>query len=60
VLKAPDMPSILVETAFISNPDEESRLRDPDYQAKLVQALATGIARYFAKNPPLSRHRPLS
>ncbi|MEJ6002274.1 N-acetylmuramoyl-L-alanine amidase [Paucibacter soli] len=60
VLKAPDMPSILVETAFISNPEEESRLRDPDYQARLVQALATGIARYFAKNPPLARHRPLS
>jgi len=60
VLKAPDMPSILVETAFISNPDEESRLRDPDYQARLVRALATGIARYFAKNPPLARHRPLT
>jgi len=59
VLKAPDVPSILVETAFISNPEEESRLRDPDYQAKLVEALATGIARYFAKNPPLARHRAL-
>ncbi|RQO58804.1 N-acetylmuramoyl-L-alanine amidase [Paucibacter sp. KBW04] len=60
VLKAPDVPSILVETAFISNPEEEAKLRDPDYQAKLVAALATGIARYFAKNPPLARHRPLS
>jgi len=59
VLKAPDVPSILVETAFISNPEEESRLRDPDYQVKLVEALATGIARYFAKNPPLARHRTL-
>ena len=60
VLKAPDVPSILVETAFISNPEEESRLRDPGYQAKLVEALATGIARYFAKNPPLARHRALT
>ncbi|MCX2863133.1 N-acetylmuramoyl-L-alanine amidase [Paucibacter sp. PLA-PC-4] len=59
VLKAPDVPSILVETAFISNPEEEAKLRDPDYQAQLVNALATGIARYFAKNPPLARHRSL-
>ena len=60
VLKAPDVPSILVETAFISNPEEEARLRDPDYQDDLVKALATGIARYFAKNPPLAaRHRAL-
>ncbi|MEO3692485.1 N-acetylmuramoyl-L-alanine amidase [Roseateles sp. DJS-2-20] len=57
VLKAPDIPSILVETAFISNPDEEDRLRDPAYQDRLVNALATGIARYFAKNPPLPRRR---
>jgi N-acetylmuramoyl-L-alanine amidase len=60
VLKAPDVPSILVETAFISNPAEEAKLRDPDYQQQLVEALATGIARYFAKNPPLARHRVLS
>ena len=59
VLKAPDVPSILVETAFISNPEEEARLRDPDYQAQLVEALATGIRRYFARNPPLARNRPL-
>ena len=59
VLKAPDVPSILVETAFISNPEEEDKLRDPDYQAKLVDALATGIRRYFAKNPPLARQRTL-
>ncbi|HOM14446.1 MAG TPA: N-acetylmuramoyl-L-alanine amidase, partial [Rubrivivax sp.] len=59
VLKAPDVPSILVETAFISNPEEEQRLRDADYQARLVQALATGIRRYFAKNPPLARNRQL-
>ncbi|HEX5686020.1 MAG TPA: N-acetylmuramoyl-L-alanine amidase [Ideonella sp.] len=57
VLKAPDIPSILVETAFISNPDEEDKLRDPDYQQRLVQALFSGIERYFAKNPPLSRNR---
>jgi N-acetylmuramoyl-L-alanine amidase len=59
VLKAPDVPSILVETAFISNPEEEAKLRDPQYQAELVDALATGIRRYFAKNPPLARHRPI-
>jgi N-acetylmuramoyl-L-alanine amidase len=59
VLKAPDMPSILVETAFISNPDEEALLRDPDYQQRLVEALATGIQRYFAKHPPLARQRQL-
>jgi N-acetylmuramoyl-L-alanine amidase len=59
VLKAPDVPSILVETAFISNPQEEAQLRDPAYQAELVEALATGIRRYFAKNPPLARNRQL-
>lgn len=57
VLKAPDIPSILVETAFISNPEEEKKLRDPDYQDQLVDALASGIARYFAKNPPMARKR---
>jgi N-acetylmuramoyl-L-alanine amidase len=55
VLKAPDIPSILVETAFISNPDEERRLNDDAYQDKMAQALFRGIKRYFAKNPPLSR-----
>jgi N-acetylmuramoyl-L-alanine amidase len=59
VLKAPDIPSILVESAFISNPEEESQLRDPQYQARLVEALVTGIRRYFAKNPPLARSRQL-
>ena len=59
VLKAPDIPSILVESAFISNPEEETRLRDPEYQAQLVRALAVGIQRYFAKNPPLARSRQL-
>jgi N-acetylmuramoyl-L-alanine amidase len=57
VLKAPDIPSILVETAFISNPEEEKKLRDPDYQDQLVDALAAGIAKYFAKNPPMARKR---
>ena len=59
VLKAPDIPSVLVETAFISNPDEEARLRDPAYQTQLMDALMRGIERYFAKNPPLARSRPL-
>ncbi len=59
VLKAPDVPSILVETAFISNPEEEDKLRDPAYQQQLVEALASGIQRYFAKNPPLARQRSL-
>ena len=59
VLKAPDIPSILVETAFISNPEEEDRLRDPAYRAQLVEALASGIQRYFARHPPLTRQRPL-
>jgi N-acetylmuramoyl-L-alanine amidase len=57
VLKAPDIPSILVETAFISNPEEEAHLRSAEYQAKLVDALVTGMKRYFAKNPPLARVR---
>lgn len=55
VLKAPDMPSILVETAFISNPEEEERLTDEVYQEKLARAIAGGIKRYFARNPPLAR-----
>lgn len=59
VLKAPDIPSILVETAFISNPEEEAKLRDEAYQSRLVQALYSGIARYFARNPPLARERLL-
>jgi N-acetylmuramoyl-L-alanine amidase len=59
VLKAPDIPSILVESAFISNPSEEAKLRDPEYRAQLVAALALGIERYFARNPPLARSRQL-
>jgi N-acetylmuramoyl-L-alanine amidase len=57
VLKAPDIPSILVETAFISNPEEEAKLRDERYQAQLVEALTVGIRRYFARNPALARTR---
>jgi N-acetylmuramoyl-L-alanine amidase len=59
VLKAPDIPSILVESAFISNPEEETKLRDPHYQAQLVQALSAGIQHYFARHPPLARSRQL-
>ncbi len=59
VLKAPDIPSVLVETAFISNPGEEARLRSDDYQIQLADALMRGIGRYFAKNPPLARNRAL-
>ncbi len=59
VLKAPDIPSVLVETAFISNPDEEKRLRDVKYQDDLADALMRGIVRYFAANPPLARSRQI-
>lgn len=57
VLKAPDIPSVLVETAFISNPEEEQRLRSEAYQEQLADALMRGIQRYFAANPPLARTR---
>jgi N-acetylmuramoyl-L-alanine amidase len=56
VLKAPDIPSILVETAFISNPEEELRLRDEAYQRQLAQAIFNGIQRYFERNPPPTRN----
>ena len=59
VLKAPDIPSILVETAFISNPEEEAKLRDPGYQAELVDALFNGIRRYFLKNRHAVRPRAM-
>ncbi|QII86637.1 AMIN domain-containing protein [Bordetella hinzii] len=55
VLKAPDIPSILVETAFISNPEEEAKLRSNAHLDKLAQAMLTGIDRYFTANPPLAR-----
>ena len=57
VLKAPDIPSILVETAFISNPDEELKLRSDRHQAKFAESMSDGIRRYFAANPPLARAR---
>lgn len=55
VLKAPDIPSILIETAFISNPDEEKRLNDDAYQDKMADAIISGVRKYFARNPPLSK-----
>ncbi|WP_296944340.1 N-acetylmuramoyl-L-alanine amidase [uncultured Massilia sp.] len=57
VLKAPDIPSILVETAFISNPEEEAKLKDDAYQNQLADAIVKGIKRYFAYNPPLAKSR---
>lgn len=51
VLKSPDIPSILVETAFISNPEEERKLNDDDYRSKLSLAILAGIKKYFANNP---------
>ena len=57
VLKAPDIPSVLVETAFISNPDEEAKLRSTSYQNQLADAMMKGILAYFAKNPPMARNR---
>ena len=57
VLKAPDIPSILVETAFISNPEEEARLTDNGYQDQMADALMNGIRKYFSKNPPLARNK---
>ncbi|MEM5422877.1 MULTISPECIES: N-acetylmuramoyl-L-alanine amidase [Paraburkholderia] len=57
VLKAPDIPSILVETAFISNPEEETRLNDDAYRDKMANAILKGIRRYFAANPPLAKSR---
>ena len=57
VLKAPDIPSILVETAFISNPEEERRLNDDAYQDKMADAILRGLRRYFKDNPPVRRTR---
>jgi N-acetylmuramoyl-L-alanine amidase len=58
VLKAPDIPSILVETAFISNPEEELKLRDETHQRRLAASMRSGIKQYFARNPPLARGTP--
>jgi len=57
VLKSPDIPSILVETAFISNPEEEKRLNDDAYHTKMATAILSGIKRYFASNPPLAKSK---
>ena len=60
VLKAPDIPSILVETAFISNPDEERRLVDDAYQDQMAEAILKGIRQYFSKNPPLAKSKKIA
>ncbi len=57
VLKAPDIPSILIETAFISNPEEEAKLADNAYQDQMADAVLKGIQKYFSQNPPLARNR---
>jgi N-acetylmuramoyl-L-alanine amidase len=59
VLKAPDIPSVLVEAAFISNPEEEAKLNSDAYQDQLADALMRGIEGYFSKNPPLARNRAM-
>ena len=55
VLKSPDIPSILVETAFISNPEEERRLKDDQYREKIARAILSGIQRYLAQNPAVAK-----
>jgi N-acetylmuramoyl-L-alanine amidase len=55
VLRAPDIPSVLVETAFISNPQEERRLADPAYQTRIARAIHAGIRQYFLRHPPPAR-----
>jgi N-acetylmuramoyl-L-alanine amidase len=57
VLKAPDIPSVLVEAAFISNPREEAKLNSEAFLTQLADALMRGIETYFSKNPPLARNR---
>jgi len=59
VLKAPDVPSILIETAFISNPEEEARLNDQDYQEQIASSILIGIKNYFAKNPSVAKSRQI-
>ncbi len=59
VLKAPDIPSVLVETAFISNPEEEAKLNSPAYREQMAKAILSGIKRYFAANPPLAKSKML-
>lgn len=57
VLKAPDIPSILIESAFISNPEEEAKLTDDTYQDQMADAVVKGIKKYFSRNPPLAKNR---
>jgi N-acetylmuramoyl-L-alanine amidase len=57
VLKSPDIPSVLIETAFISNPEEEKRLNDEEYQEKLAEAIMRGIRQYLARNPSFGGSR---
>jgi len=57
VLKAPDIPSVLIETAFISNPKEEARLTDNTYQDQMAEAVLNGIKKYFSRNPPFLKNR---
>jgi N-acetylmuramoyl-L-alanine amidase len=52
VLKSPDIPSMLVETAYISNPEEEQRLRERSHQATIAAAIQRGVRDYFYANPP--------
>jgi N-acetylmuramoyl-L-alanine amidase len=52
VLKSPDIPSMLIETAFITNPGDEKRLRDPRHQRRIAEAIQSGIRAYFRENPP--------
>ena len=52
VLRSPDVPSMLVETGFITNPGEEKRLDDPDYRGRLASAIADGVRQYFTEQPP--------
>jgi N-acetylmuramoyl-L-alanine amidase len=59
VLKSPDIPSILVETAFISNPQEEMKLRSARYQDQVADAIVRGVRAYFAGHPPGPRGKAL-
>lgn len=56
VLKSPDIPSILIETGFISNPAEEAKLRSPAYQAQLAKAISLGAQNYFEQHPPMGSY----
>lgn len=56
VLKSPDIPSMLIETAFISNPREETRLRSSSFQRKMAKGILSGVRRYFKENPPPGTH----